>query len=54
MKINVRMVLMIVFVISMYSFKLPANKQVENRTISFDNGWRFINANPSGAEAPAF
>jgi beta-galactosidase len=55
MKIDVPMALVIVFVISMYSFNLPGSKKVETpRTISFDKDWRFINDNPSGAEAPAF
>lgn len=30
------------------------DKKVDNRTTSFDEGWRFIKDNPSGAESPAF
>jgi len=46
--------LMIVLVISMYSFKLQGSNKVDTRTTSFDGGWRFLKDNPSGAEAPAF
>jgi len=46
--------LMIVLVISMYSFNLQGSNKAEPRTTSFDEGWRFIKDNPSGAEAPAF
>ena len=46
--------LMIVLVISMYSFNLPGSNKVDTRTTSFDEGWRFIKDNPSGAEIPTF
>ena len=46
--------LMIVLVISMYSFNLQGSNKVEPRTTSFDEDWRFIKDNLSGAEIPTF
>jgi beta-galactosidase len=54
MKTNVSMMLMIVFVISMHSFNLHGSNKVDTRTTSFDEGWRFVKENPSGAEIPTF
>jgi len=53
MKTNVRMVL-IVLIISMYSFNPYASKGSNTRTSSFDFGWHFIKGDPSGADAPTF
>jgi len=54
MKTNVSLMLMIVLVISMYSFNLSGSNKVDTRTTSFDEGWRFIKDNPTGAEIPSF
>ena len=47
-------VLMIPVFIYGTSFSSKKKAAVSNRTISFDENWRFINDNPTGAENPGF
>lgn len=53
-KVILILLLMLLQVALLSAFNIQKSKQVDTRTISFDNGWRFIRDNPSGAEAPAF
>jgi len=55
MKKNQAFSLMIITLMLMVvSCSSPAVKQDSLRTVSFDEGWRFIRENPSGAENPSF
>ena len=53
-RINIMLLLMLVLVVTMNSCGLQKSKENNSRTISFDQAWRFIKDNPSGAEAPAY
>jgi beta-galactosidase len=51
---SLMLMLMIGLVVVMSSCNLQQSKKVDNRTTSFDEGWRFMKDNPSGAETPNF
>ena len=53
-KITLVLLLMLLQVTIMNADNLQKGKVVDTRTTSFDEGWRFIKGNPSGAEAAAF
>ena len=46
--------LIVVLLIAINSCTIKKSDQGDLRTTSFDEGWRFIKDNPSGAEAPTF
>ncbi len=48
------LLLMLMQVADMNASNLQKSKENNTRTTSFDEGWRFIKDNPSGAEAPSF
>lgn len=56
MKTNLIILLITTILVSvaLNSCNLSKSKQSSSRTISFDEGWRFIKDNPPGAEAVAF
>ena len=53
-KISLLLLLMMMQVVVLNASNLQKSKEGNTRTASFDEGWRFIKENPSGAEAPAF
>jgi len=53
-KIILVLLMMLMQVTSMNASNLQKSKENNPRTSSFDESWRFIKDNPSGAEAPSF